>query len=742
MSSTAQVQTPRHTTINPFVHGFYEYLPQGYDQGSASYPLIIFFHGAGERGDGSPSQLPRILSNGVPKMINNGTFPTSFTVNGQTHKFIVISPQFTDVPAWNQNNYVNDVIDYAVRNYRVDASRIYLTGLSMGGGMIFYYFQQNINYTNRIAAIVPIAEAYGFNDGTAKVIADAKVATWLTHNSGDNVINVSPTRLYEQAINKYSPGLAKATIFQVSGHDAWTKTYDLNFREDGKNVFEWMLQFKKGVTTTPPSNRVPTANAGSDKNLSLPTNTVVLNGSGTDSDGSIVSYTWSKESGPTQFTFSNTGIMAPTLSNLVSGTYVFKLTVKDNREAVASDVVTVNVSPASNKLPTANAGSDKNITLPTNNVTLNGSGADADGTITSYSWSKVSGPAQFTLANSAIASPVISNLITGTYTFKLTVKDNNNVTASDDVNIVVNGASTPPPTGTSVQRVLIDFGPAYSSTGLDTWGKQWNNITSALPGVQLRNAKSIKNESTSIGLEVINRIDGTFGVSGTGINGGNNIGIVGDYPATSTSDFAFAHYTTTSGKWKIFGLDATKEYSIKFWGTKSSSANYSVLIKRSDESSWKEYNAANNKDFNNGAVFSFKGKTELTFDIKTKATDYLAGFGYISVVDINTISGGTNTSAPPTTSQPPSTEQVSILKVSPVPTQNNLVLSINNTFKGKLLIQVLDSKTGTIKQTINSNKSSEGAMSLSLNVGSLPLGVYLVRVWFGYTAEKVQFIKE
>src|SRR5688500_2361641 len=79
LSSIAQVQTPRHTTINPFVHGFYEYLPQGYNQSSATYPLIIFFHGAGERGDGSPSQLPRILANGVPKMINNGTFPTSFT---------------------------------------------------------------------------------------------------------------------------------------------------------------------------------------------------------------------------------------------------------------------------------------------------------------------------------------------------------------------------------------------------------------------------------------------------------------------------------------------------------------------------------------------------------------------------------------------------------------------------------------------------------------------------------------
>lgn len=836
-----QVQTARHVTINPYVKGFYEYLPEGYNSGSGSYPLIIFFHGAGERGDGSPGQLPRILNNGIPKMISKGTFPKSFTSNGQTHKFIVISPQFVDVPAWNQNSYVNDVIDYAVKNYRVDASRIYLTGLSMGGGMIFYYFQQNKKYTDRIAAIVPICEAYGFNDATAKIIADSKVSTWLTHNKGDNVINYIPSIQYEAAINKYSPGLAKATIFNVNGHDAWTQTYDPNFRENGKNVFEWMLQYKKGTVVTPPANKVPVVNAGADKTLTLPQSSVTLDGSGSDPDGSIASFAWSKVSGPTQFTLSNAGIAAPTVSNLVegtyvfrvtvkdnsgasasddvsvfvkqaanalpivdaganqiitlptnsvslrgtasdkdgsvtsyswtkisgptqfsltnanavnasvanmvAGTYVFRLTVKDNLGATASDDVSVNVNAAaSNNAPTANAGSDKNLTLPVNSTNLSGSGADSDGTISKYSWSKISGPSQFTLSSSTVANPTLSNLAAGTYVFRLTVTDNKGATGTDDLSIIVSAPATPPPSSIVSDRVLIDFGPSYSTTSLDQWGKYWNNVTTALPGVRLTNAKNTKNAVTGIGFEVRNRIDGTFGLSGNGLNGGNVVGNVGEYPASATSDFAFAHYTATNGRWRLFGLDPKKQYTIKFWGTKSASSEYIVQIKRTDEATWKEYNAANNTNPSTGASFTFSGKSEMEFDIKTKSSNYLIGFGYVSLIDITSSAPGSTDGSTANTEKPsaptPVADPVSILSVSPNPTTSNLVLGINNNYTGKLLVQVVNARTGNIYNTVNATKSTSGRMAVTLNVSSLPIGAYLVRVWFGFNAETVPFIKE
>src|SRR5450755_811541 len=79
-----------------YTGGYYEFLPPGYDpNGTKLYPIMIFNHGSGEQGDGSTVQLARVLANGPPKLINNGTFPTSFTVNGQTFTFIVIAPQFS-----------------------------------------------------------------------------------------------------------------------------------------------------------------------------------------------------------------------------------------------------------------------------------------------------------------------------------------------------------------------------------------------------------------------------------------------------------------------------------------------------------------------------------------------------------------------------------------------------------------------------------------------------------------------
>jgi hypothetical protein len=192
------------------------------------------------------------------------------------------------------------------------------------------------------------------------------------------------------------------------------------------------------------------------------------------------------------------------------------------------------------------------------------------------------------------------------------------------------------------QRVLIDIGA--TATGTDQWGKVWNNLVDARPGVRISNAKTTTNTATTISLEVLTRIDGTFSTTGKGINAGNTIGIVSEYPASATADYAFGHKSTTAGKWKVAGLTSSKTYTIKFWGTKSSTYNYTIQIKRSDETAWQEYNASNNKDFNRAAVFTISGKTEMTFDIRAKTG---SDFGYISVLDISEgTSGGTGNQTP------------------------------------------------------------------------------------------------
>jgi predicted peptidase len=166
-------------------------LPQGYSpSGSQLYPLIIFVHGEGELGPGTPASLPSVLVNGTPLQIRQGIFPTSFTVNGQTFKFIVLSPQFNQ---WPTEATLDTVITYAVQHYKVDVSRIYLTGLSMGGGVVWQYAGNNSVYANRIAAMVPICGASWPDVGRADIIAAGDIPVWATHNLNDPTCPVAYT---------------------------------------------------------------------------------------------------------------------------------------------------------------------------------------------------------------------------------------------------------------------------------------------------------------------------------------------------------------------------------------------------------------------------------------------------------------------------------------------------------------------------------------------------------------------
>ncbi|HEX2534783.1 MAG TPA: PKD domain-containing protein, partial [Chitinophagaceae bacterium] len=436
LSASAQTHTPKSVYINDKIKGFWEYLPEGYNASSSqTYPLIISFHGAGERGSGSTTDLNKVLIHGVPKMIKNGTFPKSFTVNNETHRFIVLSPQLVDVATALQ---VNEFLDYAIRNYRVDPTRIYLTGLSMGGGMQYLYMGLYSAHAQRVAAMVPICEAYGYDVRIAQNIAKNGVAVWGLTNKTDNVVSPSLTINYINAINANNPvHRARLTVFDASGHDAWSRVYDVNYRENGMNIFEWMLQYKKGSTTTP-TNQAPTANAGTDKNITLPTSSVSMTASASDADGTIASYSWSQVSGPASASFSSTTVLNPTISNLVAGTYTFRLTVKDNAGATKTDdvIVTVNNAPV-NEAPSAYAGGDKKLYLPTNSTLMTSTASDADGTITAYNWSKVAGPSSYSFSSTTTLKPTVSNLTPGTYTFRLTVTDNAGAAVSDDVNIVV-----------------------------------------------------------------------------------------------------------------------------------------------------------------------------------------------------------------------------------------------------------------------------------------------------------------
>ncbi len=241
----------------------------------------------------------------------------------------------------------------------------------------------------------------------------ATTCTW-SKNSGPGTVTFG------------NPNAASTTAtFSVSG------TYVLTLTASDSN-----LSASSNVTIT--ANGAPTSNAGGNKSTTLPTNSVTLSGSISD-DGipAASTCTWSKTSGPGTVTFGSINAASSTATFSAIGTYVVRLTVTDT-VATTYNEATVIVNTA----PTANAGVDQSITLPTNSVTLSGSISD-DGipAAATCTWSKTSGPGTVTFGSVNAASSTATFSVAGTYVVRLTVTDTL-ASVYDEATIIVNGAPT------------------------------------------------------------------------------------------------------------------------------------------------------------------------------------------------------------------------------------------------------------------------------------------------------------
>ena len=221
--SLADEQIPQEFQGQATLQVGYRYLlslPDGYEADSSKkWPLVLFLHGAGERG----MDLEMLKKHGPPKLIAAGTkFPA-----------VVASLQCEPKQVWVSHG-VKAVADHLIKTQRIDLNRIYLTGLSMGG---FGTWETAMDYPDFFAAIVPICGGAGVRWVMAERIKYLPV--WIFHGDQDRAVELSFSQKMNDALSK-AGGKVKFTIYPGVGHDSWTATYD------NPEMWKWLFEQKKG----------------------------------------------------------------------------------------------------------------------------------------------------------------------------------------------------------------------------------------------------------------------------------------------------------------------------------------------------------------------------------------------------------------------------------------------------------------------------------------------------------------
>jgi predicted peptidase len=178
------------------------FLPSTYAVHPQRWPLMLFLHGAGERGD----DLQLVKRHGVAKIVEEQpAFP-----------LLVVSPQCPPTEAWAPEPLLA-LLDDIEQHYDVDPERLYVTGLSMGG---FGTWAVAIAAPDRFAAIAPIC---GGGD-PSRVGVLRHLPVWAFHGARDPIVPLQRTVEMVEALRQCG-GNVRFTVYPEAGHDAWTATY-------------------------------------------------------------------------------------------------------------------------------------------------------------------------------------------------------------------------------------------------------------------------------------------------------------------------------------------------------------------------------------------------------------------------------------------------------------------------------------------------------------------------------------
>jgi predicted peptidase len=198
---------------------YLQYLPAGYEESEETYPLVIFLHGAGERGE----DLDLVRIHGWPRYAEEGT----------EYPFVMISPQLPAGCHWcGQINTLNGLLDHLLATLRVDPKRVYLTGLSDGGTGAWVWLMNN---ASRFAALIPVCGA-GV-PSLAHRLTD--IAIWAFHGDRDDTVPASGSRDMYEAIKAAGGTKVKYTELPGVWHDSWIKAYKT------EGLVDWLYEQHK-----------------------------------------------------------------------------------------------------------------------------------------------------------------------------------------------------------------------------------------------------------------------------------------------------------------------------------------------------------------------------------------------------------------------------------------------------------------------------------------------------------------
>jgi len=210
-----------------FEHRYHVDLPEGYAdpaRGDETWPLILFLHGAGERGD-DPKPTPK---HGPSRLIREG----------ESLPFIVVSPQCENGQWWNPPR-VMDVLDEVKTMYRIDEDRIYLTGLSMGG---YGSWDTALAHPDVFAAVAPICGG-GIPEEASRLV---NVPIWNFHGEEDGSVPFRRSVDMVEAIRAAGGEAVAFTSYPGVGHNAWSITYE------NPDLYAWFLRNRRGAPAVRP----------------------------------------------------------------------------------------------------------------------------------------------------------------------------------------------------------------------------------------------------------------------------------------------------------------------------------------------------------------------------------------------------------------------------------------------------------------------------------------------------------